>query len=262
MRRIAVTMCVLATLSVGCRWGTRIRLYEVIRNTRVEGFSEREVEIEAQGETGDLLLPSVRVPAQEREWRLQETRPPEEDPEDVRGDGAEEQEGPRVDARYPEATRAWQNVEGARREVVEWIASMTEPWAWFVTLTFRNRQTSVQGAKVRLLQWLSKFPVGEKPFGRVVFSVEKQFEGTAHIHALMTETSRPLSAHCERCSASSKLTDPRWRRLKESWFFHAGIARFLPYRDDIGRGGIAYVMKYILSDECEDWGILDLGKEI
>ena len=46
-----------------------------------------------------------------------------------------------------------------------------------------------------------------------------------------------------------------WRRLKESWFLHHGIARIHPYDPEYKFGAERYVMKYILDDKCLDWGL-------
>lgn len=62
-----------------------------------------------------------------------------------------------------------------------------------------------------------------------------------------------LQGVCQRCA---DLDGPLWRRLKESWFFHHGIARIYPYNPVYKLSAERYVLKYILDEKCLDWGVL------
>lgn len=66
-----------------------------------------------------------------------------------------------------------------------------------------------------------------------------------------------LSTACRMCSRTAANNDaPLWRRLKESWYAHYGIARIYPYDRKLGGGAERYVLKYILDEKCLDWGVL------
>ena len=138
------------------------------------------------------------------------------------------------------------------------------PITWFATMTFRNARATAQGVPSALKSWL-RLLNQRNPESRctsVCWSVELQKRGTAHIHALLAGGRQMSHGHCNRCIAELPCRSDGYRILKESWFHHFGIARFQPYDDSIGRGGMTYVLKYILSDECEGWGLWEAGKEI
>lgn len=131
---------------------------------------------------------------------------------------------------------------------------------WFATLTFKRPQTTTLIAGSTLRSWLRKLNRRnpESRVSAVCWSVELQRRGTAHIHALMAGGRSPLHGHCDHCLTSDLRP---FYILNESWWHHHGMARFRPYDDERGGGCAAYVLKYILSDECEDWGLWDAGKD-
>ncbi len=135
---------------------------------------------------------------------------------------------------------------------------------WFASMTFRRPETSPDTAASSWKSWLSRLNI-LNPENRVtscVWAVEPQRRGTAHIHALLAGGRNMRQGHCRKCNEGLSVDAPSYRILKESWWHHYGIARFRPYDDSIGRGGATYVLKYVLSEECEDWGFLEAGKEI
>jgi len=134
----------------------------------------------------------------------------------------------------------------------------TQTPTWFATMTFRNPKVTAQGAVASFQRWLSCYRRRQPDvFQCLVWSVERQRRGTAHIHAILVGSPCPSSAHCARCKVESK----PYRTLNESWFRHWGIARWRRYDDSIGNGGLTYVTKYVLSEECEDWGLWEAGKD-
>jgi len=138
-----------------------------------------------------------------------------------------------------------------------------DPPEWFVTLTFRNPKTTSQGAPSALKLWLSRYNQ-RNPLGRfrlVCWSVELQRRGTAHIHALMAGGQQISNGHCDKCIAGLSCRSEPYQVHKESWNHHHGFSRWYPYDDSIGCGGVTYVLKYILSDECEGWGLWEAGKD-
>jgi hypothetical protein len=130
---------------------------------------------------------------------------------------------------------------------------------WFATMTFRNVKTTALGASSALRLWLSTYNRHNPsdPCRSLVWSAELQQRGTAHIHALLVGMQSHSFGHCEKCTKEG----PLYRILKESWYHHHGLARFRPYDDSVGAGGMAYVLKYILSDSCEEWGLWENGKD-
>lgn len=133
---------------------------------------------------------------------------------------------------------------------------------WFLSLTFRDQTQSANVATARFRCWLSTWSRSAQldPFQFLLWSAEKHRMGSVHIHALSVGPVHALFPHCDRCRRASERSET-YQRLKESWAMHHGWARFFPYRDDIGRGGIAYVAKYILHPLCLEWGIWENGKD-
>jgi len=127
---------------------------------------------------------------------------------------------------------------------------------WFLTWTFRDQTDNPTVAVARLKCWLSTWNRHSAldPFRSLLWSAERHVMGSVHIHALSVGPEQALLPHCRRCeNASSR--QQAFQRLKESWAIHHGWCRCFPYRDDIGRGGMTYVAKYILDPRCLDWGI-------
>lgn len=261
MRRNTVTGCVLVLLAVGCRVEGRLEIHTPFWDTRVEGLIEREEGGDATEEEGDVLLPGVRVPAPVEERGMQETHPDETHEEDVRVDDEAERKGTRVDARGEEATRVWRSNETARRELISWAKRLSQEWAWFATMTFSRQTKSTLTAVRRWRSWLSAFPKGQQPFRSVLWSAEGHNTGAVHIHALLASTGRPSQEHCGSCRAVWSRAAPEWWHLKESWYYHHGIARFYPFDATRGFGAVGYVTKYILSDDMLDWDFWECGKD-
>lgn len=173
--------------------------------------------------------------------------------------------------------------------LLTWASSLPVTWTYYVTLTFRRATTSMN-AVMKLRSWLSSFmtptPVGPRRWSvkRILYSVEPHKTGNAHIHALLVTSRSPYAGHCKRCSHSpgscdrvsirvvnpktgvlekktlyhgSKVTDPEWKQLNESWACHFGWARFEPYNPELRFGALQYVLKYVLSENMLDWGFMD-----
>lgn len=117
----------------------------------------------------------------------------------------------------------------------------TVPWDLFVTLTFRERGVSYPVARARMLLWLEELPKSLAPC-ECAWVVERQRDGTAHVHALW------------RLGSGASSPSSVWRRLKERWFSLWGIARFTPYIP--GRGAADYLCKY-LTKGIGPWGIAE-----
>jgi hypothetical protein len=133
---------------------------------------------------------------------------------------------------------------------------------WFISLTFRDQTDSAMTGRARFKCWLSTWSRSAEldPFRFLLWSAEKHRMGSVHIHALSVGPVHASFPHCVKCRNASSRSEA-YQRLKESWAIHHGWARFFPYRDDIGRGGMAYVAKYILSPACLDWDIWHNGKD-
>lgn len=218
----------------------------------------RVLEIDSEGiihayttKKTDVLVHGVPVPTQSRERTLPEENSSEGNAEEEKGDGEKTRQG----AVLTPTTRVWENEEHKRRELIQWISDLNIPWTWFVTMTFRNPNATALGATSALKLWLRGWRKHNPgAFRYVMWSVEPQQRGTAHIHALMAGSQLNSREHCTHCLAeSSKGAD--WQRIKESWGKHHGWCRCYPYDNNIGNGGISYVCKYVLSDECEEWGL-------
>lgn len=134
---------------------------------------------------------------------------------------------------------------------------------WFASMTFRRAETTALIAVSTLRSWLSQVARHNSAhrFRLVLWSVEAQRRGTAHLHALLAGGRTASTGHCARCDPPLSSRPPSYRVWKESWYYHHGLARFLPYDVDLGAGGATYVCKYILSDECEDWGLWEAGED-
>lgn len=137
--------------------------------------------------------------------------------------------------------------------------------AYYLTMTFRKPDTRATIAVDALRCWLSVWRTQGRrcPLSRILFSVEAQSRGTAHLHALSDSGPPPTYSHCAKCFASMGWNSswPTWQILKESWYQHHGIARIYPFDETRAGGCAGYVTKYILSDECCDWGLWEEGKD-
>lgn len=97
----------------------------------------------------------------------------------------------------------------------------------------------------------------------VVYAVEYQRRGTAHVHALVGEGAWRFVRSCEGCPGKSSKRPcggsrnqvPEWRCLNETWAQLFGWARFLTWDEELGHGGTAYVVEYILKADNPEWGI-------
>lgn len=139
---------------------------------------------------------------------------------------------------------------------------------WWVTLTFRRSTTSCLSAMGALRSWLSQWARaslragGQPPIKRLVWCVELQLRGTAHIHALCIGHPEHSGPHCASCfrKMGYNRSSPLWWVLKESWFHHHGIARVYAF-DTARAGGVsAYVAKYMYKDGGEH-GLWEHGKD-
>ena len=135
------------------------------------------------------------------------------------------------------------------------------PWTFFLTLTFRHSIPAHHAitAGQRLTSWCSRWVGRERGrsglFKLLLWSAESHSTGAVHLHALSVTTPAASLKHCSRCQPRiSSLREP-WRKLKESWFQHHGIARVRPYDARLRFGAERYVIKYILHEACLDWGV-------
>jgi len=135
----------------------------------------------------------------------------------------------------------------------------------FATLTFRNSATRPSIATDSFRWWLQGWRAHSTscPISRVLWCAELQSRGTAHLHALWVAGPGPTAIHCQGCLASMGWNSdlPYFHQLKESWYCHHGIARIYPFDPTRGGGCAGYVTKYILSDECSDWGLWIDGED-
>jgi hypothetical protein len=156
----------------------------------------------------------------------------------------------------------------ARQAIVNWVSERNPSWAWFATLTFRTPTRDSLTAASRLKSWLSGFTgrrstrrdTSRHPVSSILWSAERHLSGSVHIHALLEGWGEQWLPHCKDCQGDPPHRIP-WKGLNESWFHHHGIARFRAYDDSIGCGGIAYVVKYVVSDACVDWSWWEQGKD-
>lgn len=131
------------------------------------------------------------------------------------------------------------------RQLQEALGKFIEgyPWTYWVTLTFRNRKTTRAGARALLLRWIEEELPPRLAPARLVFVIELQREGTAHVHALWLAPSSP--------------SPEQWKVLKERWFCRHGIARFFPY--DPARSARFYLAKYLVASRRTCWDIYERG---
>lgn len=172
-----------------------------------------------------------------------------------------------------------------RDALLSWAAKLDPTWSFVVTLTFRHAIPSRNAltAGLKFARWASGWrnPVLQRGLFRCsLWSAEGHLTGNVHIHALSActplasvehmrstrpQASRPWRS-CLTCESSRALggvnpddspgEQPLWRRLKESWFVHHGIARVYPYNPTLRFGAERYITKYILDEKCLDWGVL------
>jgi len=143
---------------------------------------------------------------------------------------------------------------------------------WWATFTFRRmlttKTTAVESLRSWLRQWAralqsnSECRAGLEPISRLVWCVELQLRGTAHIHALMVGGALTSGPHCARCFRETGWNWhwPLWRVLKESWYAHHGIARIFPFDERRGGGVAGYVAKYMYKSSS-DHGFWESGKD-
>lgn len=109
-----------------------------------------------------------------------------------------------------------------------------------------------------LLRWCSRWQsVAFSPtFRLLLWSAEAHSMGNVHLHALSVCTPGALQRHCPRCQdVSSRRDKPDWWHLKESWWMHYGKAVVRPYDPSLKFGAERYVTKYVLDENCLDWGL-------
>lgn len=162
-----------------------------------------------------------------------------------------------------------------RSTLTEWAASLDREWSLFMTMTFRRDvpRHHAMTAGSRFVRWCSAWrdPVLGTPLFRcLLWSAEEHLTGSVHLHAISACTPLTSVEHMRRssrpdasfprprpCRTCAGVTDgPLWRRLKESWFAHWGIARIYPYDPQYRLGAERYVIKYILDEKCLDWGVV------
>jgi len=161
-----------------------------------------------------------------------------------------------------------------RSTLVEWAEKLSSQWDLFLTLTFRDPlpKHHALSAGRRFVRWCSGWrdPVlGTALFRCSLWSAEEHATGNVHLHAISACTPLTSVDHTtpspKRGESSARRTcrtcryvatdGPLWRRLKESWFKHYGIARIYPYDPTYRLGAQGYVVKYILDEKCLDWGV-------
>lgn len=134
-------------------------------------------------------------------------------------------------------------------------------WTWFLTSTFRHPIPPHHAltASRRLTTWSKAWhgtsSARGSTFRLLLWSAESHKSGNVHLHALSVCTPGAFLKHCPRCQdrVSSLRTD--WRKLKESLYIHHGLARVYRYDPTLTCGAVGYVLKYILSRNCLDWGV-------
>ena len=150
----------------------------------------------------------------------------------------------------------------------------TSGWSFLMHLTFRNpipnHHAMTAGAHLNF--WCSGWRTLQKDcmFRLLLWSAESHILGNVHLHALSVCTPLDFAEHmrlrrsrgreswsreCGPCSQRAVAEGPDWRRLKESWYVHHGIARVYPFDPRFRFGAERYVVKYILDEKCLDWGV-------
>lgn len=150
---------------------------------------------------------------------------------------------------------------------IEWFAQLDRahqrPWTMFATMTFRPeaslpRHRALEAGR-RFTLWLSAWRGALARGGRVIrlalWSAEEHKSGNVHLHALWAHFPGQSVKHCNRCLSLLTPTEPDWRVFKDSWFIHWGIGRFYPYNEKLRFGAERYVTKYVLAENCLDWGV-------
>lgn len=150
--------------------------------------------------------------------------------------------------------------DSEHRTILAWAAKLKgKEWTIFGTFTFRRPIPARHAVSaVRLwTSWLRRMSGtgGEASCRCALWSAEAHVNGNVHIHALLEFTPSAYWTHCEECAASFHPKGPFWRVMKESWYFHRGIARCTPYNPALCFGAERYVVKYVLKENCLDWGV-------
>lgn len=178
---------------------------------------------------------------------------------------------PKGKARGPE----WRGPR-QRQALVEWAKTLTPEWTFLHHHTFRTPipPYHAMSAGAALNRWCSGLlptaTAGRSIFRLLLWSAEGHLTGNVHLHALsvctpvtsfvhMQPRPRPSNdaarRRCCGCDQRAISEGPMWRRLKESWYHHHGIARIHPYDPKYAFGAERYVIKYILDERCLDWGV-------
>lgn len=166
----------------------------------------------------------------------------------------------------PSTSPHWK-VPRERQEMIAWASNLdrnltplipdNQGWTFFETLTFRNAIPPHHAMSAARLMWRWKSAwrqSGVGLFRLLLWSAEGHVTGNVHLHALSVCTPGASPRHCRRCR-SSEVYAETWRRLKESWYIHYGIARIYPYDPTLRTGAAGYVAKYVLDENCLDWGV-------
>lgn len=148
---------------------------------------------------------------------------------------------------------------------IEWFAKLDRQlqmeWTYFHTHTFRPQRSIPRHkyltAGPRLIRWCSGWSTltGAHKFRLLLWSAEEHKSGLVHLHALSACSPDPLQRHCDECLTTLRLS-PEWRTLKESWWLHWGKAKIEPYNPALRFGAERYVTKYVLDEQCLDWGVM------
>lgn len=155
----------------------------------------------------------------------------------------------------PGASTTWH--EDPRLAMVEVIDKWLKKPDWWITLTFARPETTALTAVASLRSWLSRWRTadasatghkpGRSPLSRLLWCVEMQSRGAAHIHALGVTGATVSTPHCKSCFARLGWRQDAWMWwvLKESWAVHHGWARVYPFDAARGGGVAGYVAKYM-----------------
>lgn len=162
-----------------------------------------------------------------------------------------------------------------RQEMISWACQLDSQvvkgrsWTFLMHMTFRNpiprHHALTAGQHFR--RWCSGWrwgSVGGKPikaFHLLLWSAEEHQTGAVHLHALSVTTLGVSPKHCPRCQGRVSSQSTNWRKLKEAWFKHFGIARIFPYDPKYQFGAERYVTKYVLDESCLDWGVEQFDDE-
>lgn len=158
-----------------------------------------------------------------------------------------------------------------RHKSIEWfskiVKTMDAQWTHFHTHTFRSaiprHHAMTAGRKFTrwCSEWQSTAP-GRRPwplFRLLLWSAEEHKSGFVHIHALSALSPGQYLRRSNRPNRNHDWSDlgisPLWRILKEDWYGKFGIARIFPYDPQFKFGAERYVTKYVLDENCLDWGL-------